>query len=87
MAGGRWQVADGKGLSEQKRGKVGKGKGGEEEVETYQQRPLGLENSHPDGCSLAAEPDINERPAEPDRYASTSYFDYYYFDYILTVHC
>ena len=47
--------------------------GGEEEVETYQQRPLGLGNSHPDVCNLAAEPDINERPAEPDRYASTSY--------------
>ena len=60
--------------------------GGEEEVETYQRRPLDLESSHPDVCSLAAEPDINERPAEPDRYASTSY-SYCVFHYILTDHC
>ena len=69
-----------------RKGKSWEREGGEEGVETYQQRPLGLENSHPDGCSLAAEPDINERPVEPDRYASTSY-SYDFFDYILTAHC
>ena len=69
-----------------RKGKTWEREGGEEEVETYRQRPLGLENSHPDGCSLAAEPDINERPAEPDRYASTSY-SYNVLHYILTEHC
>lgn len=83
-------MAGGKGLSEQEGARwereAGEGEEEEEEEEekeTYQQRPLGLENSHPDGCSLAVEPDINERPAEPDKYASTSYFHhvlYYIFN-------